>query len=66
MILSIFLDEFRALISIFSNPGVTLATAGVQAAFLITARDQFYNERGIDEDSFYFNVINDDGLSATR
>jgi len=49
-----------------TGQAVTLATAGVQATFLITARDQFYNERGIDEDSFYFNFINDEGSSATR
>ncbi len=50
----------------FSWAGVTLATAGSIARFVVTARDAFHNDRGLDEDSWYFFLTHDEDFSTSR
>ena len=39
-----------------SGKGLTAATAGVQASFTITSRDEYANLRDLDEDSYIVSV----------
>ena len=50
----------------FGSAGVTLATAGSVAAFVVTARDAFHNDRGLDEDSWYFFQTHDEDFTTSR
>eukprot|EP00960_Hanusia_phi_P062334 765116-Hanusia_phi.AAC.3 len=62
-VLEVVVADTCATTCIVAGNGLTASTAGVQASFVLRARDAFANDRQLDEDSFEVHVIGPSNFS---